>query len=210
LISRIAVFAGVSAICLAGVAGSYSHAAAARNAAASPKNLVLTVHDMPAKFKFNSDQAVTGATEAKRHTTESKELTRDGLIASYLAEYRRPDLSTGKLKPGLVDVISGVASFKSVTGAHAYLKWLNKTIPASATFKGAKVMSFTRLGTETIGYTYKTKQGSTTLTFDTVAWRRGSNVALLFGGGLAMSLGKQDSAVTALARKGDQRLASKG
>src|SRR5947209_8679517 len=133
-----------------------------------------------------------------------------GYVGGYLTEFEARALKQGKgsLAKGLVLALSGVLQFRQVTGANTAYGEAVREVPKTQGLTGFKPMSFPTVGNASHGWTYHATAGGAALTLDLVVFREGKYVSIILRGGRAMTLGKEDGAVTNLAKIVDSRIAA--
>jgi hypothetical protein len=188
-------------------------AVAAKPHAAGVAQLVLKLQDLPKHFTLVEGKFESAAQASSGNGMSAAEFRTDGYKTGYINAYQKQGLDKATKASqiqGLVYALSGVFQFKASSGAHTAYTQLLHAIPKESSLKGFKMMSFKQVGNESQGYAYHSSTNGIPITFDFVLLRQGSYVALVGGGGVSMTLGKQDSAVSTLATIVNHRIVTSG
>jgi hypothetical protein len=188
-------------------------AAAARPHTVGPALLVLKLQDLPKTFGLVQGKYESAAQASSGNGMSAAQFRTDGYQTGYINEFEKKGLSSAtnaSQVKGLVLALSGVFQFKAGAGAHTAYTQLLHAIPKQSSLKGFKMMAFGNVGTESQGYAYHSSTNGIPITFDFLLFRNGRYVSIVGGGGVSMTLGKQDSAVSGLATTVNHRIATSG
>jgi hypothetical protein len=202
----------IGSVAVLGLGVSGGTAAAAPAHALGPPQLVLKLSDLPRGFSLVLGQTESAAQAGTGNGMSASEMRVDGYKTGYLNEYEKKGVATAtKLSQikGLIYAISAVFQFRQASGTHTAYNQLLTAIPKEKSLTGFKMVSLAKVGNESQGYSYhQTVSGGQKITFDFQVFRQGNFIGLTGGGGEAMTLGAQDSAVTNLAKIVDTRIAN--
>lgn len=170
--------------------------------------LGLRLSDLPKTFVLVKAQGENAAQAGSSNGMTAAQLRTAGFVGGYLSEYEAKALQQGKgsVARGLILALSGVLQFKQSTGAHTAFAEAAKAVPKTKGLTNFKPMSFSQVGSESQGWSYHASAGGIALTFDLILFREHNYLSLILGGGRAMTLGKEDSAVANLATIVDGRI----
>lgn len=207
---RLIILAGATALCGAGVLGSYINVGAQPQGTSS-KAVALSLRDVPAGFTQKKAQSETLAQISKAMSTDSHLMKNAGFTSGYETAFQAPQPKTQaglkKLK-GLIYVDDQISAYRTTAGAHSIYDAERRGALSDARLKKYHMMSFGKIGDESVGYSYSTSFSGVPVTIDALAFRSGRYVAILATAGVSMTLGKQDSTVGGLAKIITSRAAS--
>lgn len=192
------------------VAGS---AAAQPLRASNPGRFVLQSSDIPAPLRYAGGGALSNEDVSTGIGMVQANMAGNGFVSGYGSLFERSGISNPddmRGVRGLVFVGDAVLAYRTVAGAHAEFRLLLKQIPHYNSFRAFHMMAFARVGNESTGWSYAGRYQRSMTTVDLFIFRAKNYIGVLLADGRAMALGKQDAAVTDLAKIVAGRIARGG
>ena len=179
----------------------------------TPSRYTLRAGDVRAPLRYAGSSTLSSSDVSNGAGMIEANMAANGFVTGYSTLFEQHGIVNERdatHATGLIFVDDAVLGYGNAAGAHAEFRQLVKAIPHYSGFRAFHMMAFAHVGQESTGWSYAARYYTAMTTVDVLLFRQKNYIGVFLATGRAMTLGRQDRAVTDLAKIVAGRIATGG